>query len=144
MPLNTVVPAALLNLKATTTSEFVFTTRTGVPYTSIRNGFESACTRAGLKGVTPHTTRHSFATRLNASGVDLRTVQELGGWSSLRLLKRYGHVTGIRKAQADEQLVESFHDAFHAAFGNDKTTTPLSARKRRHGEVAEWPKATVC
>lgn len=124
IPLNSVMHASLSRLKAQARSEFVFTMRTGLPYTSIRNGFESACLRAGLDGVTPHTTRHTFATRLIAAGVDLRTVQELGGWSSLRMLERYGHVSPIRKAQAVEQLVEEFHNGFH-----DRKKTEFTAQR---------------
>ena len=67
VPLNSAIHAALSHLKIQTTSEFVFTTRTGKPYDSIRTGFESACIRASLEGVTPHTTRHSFATKLIAN-----------------------------------------------------------------------------
>lgn len=75
VPLNGAVYAALVWMKSQAKSEFVFTTRAGTPYDSVRNGFDSAYTHAGLKGVTPHTTRHTFATRLIASGVDLRTVR---------------------------------------------------------------------
>jgi integrase len=144
VPLNSAMHAALSRLKVQAKSEFVFTTRTGKPYDSIRTGFESACTRARLEGVTPHTTRHSFATKLIASGVDLRTVQELGGWSSLRMLERYGHVVPARKAQAVEQLVEEFHNGIHNSEETRRTTQALTTRKQRHGEVAEWPKAAVC
>jgi integrase len=35
---------------------------------------------ARLDGVTWHALKHTFASRLVAAGVDLRTVQELGGW----------------------------------------------------------------
>ena len=127
VPCNSAVHAALARLKVDARSEFVFTTRTGKPYDSIRNGFESACTRAAVHGVTPHTTRHSFATRLIASGVDLRTVQELGGWSSLRMLERYGHVTPTRKAQAVEQLVQEFHNSIHNSGEIARTKKLLTA-----------------
>ena len=62
-------------------------------------GFESACKLASLSDVTPHTLRHTFATRLIENGVDLRTVQELGGWSQIKMLERYGHVSPSRKEQ---------------------------------------------
>lgn len=127
VPLNSAIHASLSRLKVEARSEFVFTTRTGKPYDSIRTGFESACTRAGLEGVTPHTTRHSFATRLIAGGVDLRTVQELGGWSSLRMLERYGHVSPTRKAQAVEQLVEEFHNGIHNSKKTEFTAHRITA-----------------
>ena len=87
-------------------SEFVFAKPNGKPYHAIR-GFHEACQRAGLTGVTPHTTRHSFATRLVENGEDLRTVQELGGWATLSLVQRYAHVSPGRKADAVERLVSN-------------------------------------
>jgi integrase len=41
--------------------------------------------------VTPHTLRHTFASRLAMAGVDLRTLQELGGWQTLAMVHRYAH-----------------------------------------------------
>ena len=87
--------------------EYVFVKPNGEPYTSIRNSFDVACRLADLKNVTPHTLRHTFATRLIENGVDLRTVQELGGWSSVKMLERYGHVSPSRKAEAVEGLVRN-------------------------------------
>jgi len=102
--LNSVILDALNRLPKR--SEFVFAKGTGKPYHAIR-GFRAACQRADLTGVTPHTTRHSFATRLVENGVDLRTVQELGGWATLSLVQRYAHVSPSRKADAVEGLVRN-------------------------------------
>ncbi|NOS82764.1 MAG: site-specific integrase [Nitrospira sp.] len=107
--MNSTVVAALKQLPKR--SEFVFTKPNGKPYHAIR-GFREACERAGLKGVTVHTTRHTFATRLVENGVDLRTVQELGGWATLSLIQRYAHVTPSRKAEAVEGLVKHFTTIF--------------------------------
>jgi integrase len=115
VPRNSAIHAALSCLKTQAASEFVFTTRTGVPYTSLRTGFESACTRAGLDDVTPHTTRHTFAARLIASGVDLRTVQELGGWSSLWMLECYGHVAPRERRRPWKDLSRHFTTDFTTA-----------------------------
>ncbi|MGH9462358.1 MAG: tyrosine-type recombinase/integrase, partial [Vicinamibacteria bacterium] len=41
--------------------------------------------------MTPHTLRHTFASRLVMAGHSLRTVQELGGWKQLPMLVRYAH-----------------------------------------------------
>jgi integrase len=102
--LNSLVLAALSRLPRT--SDFVFAKPNGKPYHAIR-GFRAACQRAGLTGVTPHTTRHTFATRLCENGVDLRLVQELGGWATLSLVQRYAHVSQTRKADAVEGLVRN-------------------------------------
>lgn len=93
------------------TSDFVFAKPNGKPYHALR-GFREACQRAGLSGVTPHTLRHTFATRLVENGVDLRTVQELGGWATLSLIQRYAHVSPSRKAEAVEGLVKNFTTGF--------------------------------
>jgi len=45
-----------------------------------------------LDGYTWHSNRHSFASRLVMAGVDLRTVQELGGWKTLGMVQRYAHL----------------------------------------------------
>lgn len=55
--------------------------------------------------MTPHVLRHTFASRLEMAGVDLRTVHELGGWSSLDLVQRYAYLTPAHKAEAVERII---------------------------------------
>jgi integrase len=110
--LNSVMLATLSRLPKR--SEFVFAKPNGKPYHAIR-GFREACQRAGLTGVTPHSTRHTFATRLVENGVDLRTVQELGGWATLSLIQRYAHVSPSRKVEAVEGLVRNSTTGFTTA-----------------------------
>ena len=52
----------------------------------------SACRRVGLEGVTFHTLRHTYASWLVEAGVDLYTVKELMGHSTLSMTERYAHV----------------------------------------------------
>jgi len=104
IPLNSTVLGALKMLKATAPSEHVFVNEEGLPYRSIRSIFKRACRRANLAGVTPHTLRHTFASRLVMAGVDLRTVQELGGWQTLAMVERYAHLSPAHKAHAVERI----------------------------------------
>lgn len=121
VPVNSIVLAALTQLPPR--SEFVFAKPNGTPYSAIR-GFHGACTKAKLIDVTPHTLRHTFATRLVETRMDLRTVQELGGWKTLALVQRYAHVSPGRMADAVEGLVRY------------STTGSTTAEIRRIGQTA--------
>jgi site-specific recombinase XerD len=46
-----------------------------------------------------------FASRLVMAGVDLRTVQELGGWKTLSMVLRYSHLAPSHLQAAVERLV---------------------------------------
>jgi site-specific recombinase XerD len=56
--------------------------------------------------------RHTFASRLAMAGVDIRTIQELGGWRSLKMVERYAHQSRRHKAEAVKRLASNFPTLF--------------------------------
>lgn len=55
---------------------------------SVKRAFREACRRAGLVGVTPHTLRHTFATRAAEAGVDMRRLSRAMGHEDERTTER--------------------------------------------------------
>lgn len=88
-------------------NEFVFfNSETGKPYQDVSRAFDAACRRAGIKDLTFHSLRHTFATRLIEKGVDLITIKELLGHSTVKTTERYTHSFQEQKKRAVETLAE--------------------------------------
>jgi len=113
IPLNSILAEVLR--KVPVRGEYVFAKQNGERLKSIKSAFDTACRRANLPDVTPHTLRHTFASRLAMAGVDLRTIQELGGWKSISMVMRYAHLSQKHKREAVELLVQNSPTLFPPA-----------------------------
>jgi integrase len=63
----------------------------GGPIKKVRKGFEEACRRAGLSGVTPHDLRRTVATIADEAGVDWTRIARLLGHSNVASGDAYRH-----------------------------------------------------
>jgi len=89
--------------------DFVFSNETGNSYNRFgwfRFHFKKAAAQLGLRGVTIHTLRHTFASELVMKGADLKTVSELLGHSTTRMSERYTHLSPSHKALAVNLLAQ--------------------------------------
>ena len=72
---------------------FVFTDDKGrAPIGSIKTTWGKAVDRAGHRGLRFHDLRHTWAAWHTLKGTPPIILKELGGWSSLAMVERYGHL----------------------------------------------------
>jgi integrase len=110
IPINSDTRKVLEAWKLNKKNENVFyNPQTGRPFVDLKTGFALACEKAGITDVTWHTLRHTFASRLVNSGVDIVTVKELLGHSSISVTMRYAH-TNIESKRAAVEKLDGFGD----------------------------------
>ena len=106
--MNTILKEELSKIRADGQKiEFVFTNlKTGSPFSTVKTGFKAACKRANIKDLRFHDLRHTFASRLVERGIDLITIKDLLGHSSVTITERYTHPNQSIKKEAVELLVK--------------------------------------
>jgi len=78
---------------------------THITVEAVRNAFRKAAKQIGLtKQATPHVLRHSFATHLLETGVDIRTIQALLGHGSIRSTQLYTRVSTAHVARTKSPI----------------------------------------
>ena len=73
---------------------------------TVQRVFRRVAKETKLAKVTPHTMRHSFATRMLEDGVDIRYVAAFLGHQSLDTTKRYTHVRDFKMRQIYTNIME--------------------------------------
>ena len=79
--------------------EFVFARRKNYTFR-----LKSLCKRLGIKDVSFHTLRHTYASHLAMNGVDIKTISELLGHTSIQTTARYTHISTEHKRKAISAL----------------------------------------
>jgi integrase len=74
--------------------------------TTVYDAFKTACREAGIEKFRFHNLRHTAASYLVMSGVDLPTVKEILGHREIEMTIRYSHLAPAHKVKAVEKLGE--------------------------------------
>ena len=82
----------------------------GLTRDELRNGFEAARGRAGLRHIRFHDLRHTYASWLTQGGILPTALRDLLGHSSLAVTSRYAHL-GRQDGIANGHLVSKLGDA---------------------------------
>lgn len=121
VPINESAKKALMTLhRISNGSPFVCPRKKRDGQRDFSKWFEETVKRANIPDLTWHDLRHTFASRLVMSGVDLRTVQEILGHQSITTTMRYAHLSQEHRHSAVETL-----DHWH----QDGTTEKAKKRK---------------
>ncbi|MFC1556042.1 tyrosine-type recombinase/integrase [candidate division KSB1 bacterium] len=92
----------LINRKVLNESEtYVFTTMEGKLISHIRWKLKYCCKEAGIKQISPHVLRHTFASHLAMNGVDLLTIGSFLGHKDISTTQIYSHLT---ESHRDKQI----------------------------------------
>ena len=113
IPMNDDVLQTLLAWRNETSSaKLVFPSPvTGLPLNNIKKSWSTLMKLSELENFRFHDLRHHFASRLVMAEVDLNTVRELLGHSSLEMTLRYAHLAPEHKAAAVALLNSGDSDA---------------------------------
>jgi len=101
IPINDTLYSLLDRLRANNGSGRMF------PYSNVYWSFKKAARLAGIPEVRLHDLRHTFATRLIESGVDIITVRDLLGHSHSAVTERYTHPNESLKRVAVDALPQN-------------------------------------
>jgi integrase len=98
----------LLELKKSNCGgEYVFSNpRTEKPYVDLKRAFKTACKEADISELRFHDLRHTFASCLVDNGVELITVKDLLGHSTIKMTERCTHPNKTLKSKAVESLIQ--------------------------------------
>jgi len=92
--LNAIARQVLMEQLASHSYEYVFVNpKTKKPFMDIQQGWQTACKAAGITDLNWHALRHTFASRLAATGANIVDIRSLLGHSTTAVTDRYLHAS---------------------------------------------------
>ncbi len=104
VPMNDIVIKTIIAVPKRKDSAYVFCNQDGEPYGDIKKSWLTAVNKSDIIDFHFHDLRHTFASQLVMSGVDLNTVRDLLGHKSLEMTLRYSHLSPDHKQRAVDTL----------------------------------------
>jgi integrase len=147
IPMNDVVTETLQSLPRMIHNPYVFFGRK--PGEEFKNGIKNSdwkkyLTLSGIEDFRWHDLRHTFASRVVMSGVNLLTVSKLLGHSSTEMSERYSHLAPDYLNNAVATLVSWAEQPSEQPLGSSQSAAlPASHSFQRRGPVAQKDRAAV-
>ena len=142
IPLGQIVKWELLNVPRQKGTDYIFLNpETGKPLGSIKNAFNRAVRKAGIKDFSFHSLRHTAASQLVRNGVDLYVVQKILGHSTPKMTQRYAHLRDDMLIEAIKKIDTQFNPLVYNNELKIKNSTnlaqsPHKAFEQNNGAVA--------
>ncbi len=89
--------------------KYIFEAKDGSKRKYSPGAFVRACKRCGIEGITLHSLRHTFASRVVQAGVSLVEIQNLLGHSSPVTSLRYAHLAPNQAASKAVMVLDRFN-----------------------------------
>ena len=85
--------------------KYVFTYKGKLVERANTKAYRDAVKRAGIEDFRFHDLRHTWASWHVQSGTDIHVLQEMGGWKSIEMVKRYAHLSAKHLVDHAERIV---------------------------------------
>lgn len=109
IPMNKEVKSTLIGVRKHPDSPYIFCNKQGEPYGDIKKSFFTVLEKSNILSFHFHDLRHTFASHLVMSGIDLNTVRELLGHKSIQMTLRYSHLSPDHKKRAVDILCQNIN-----------------------------------
>ena len=117
IPMHDLVKKTLIAIPKHPDSSYIFYKKSGEPFINVRKSFDKLLKTCKIEKFRFHDMRHTYASQLAMSGVDLNTIRELLGHKSLQMTLRYAHLSPDHKRRAVDSLNRISTNMTQAASG---------------------------